>query len=84
MKKGFYSLLAVSAAALMLSSCGDKYTPLTEEQKAAKADSMYNASMADMRKQKEEACAAEMEAKVNAKVQEMLAAEAGTAEAEKK
>ncbi|MFN8310351.1 MAG: hypothetical protein U0T73_10355 [Chitinophagales bacterium] len=83
MKQGFFSLLATAAAVLVLSSCGAKYTPLSEEQKAAKADSIYNASMADLKKQKEDECAANMEARVDAKVQEMMAAE-GTADAEKK
>ena len=84
MKKGLLSLLVTGAAALVLSSCGAKYTPLTEEQKTAQADSTFTATAADLKTQKEADCAAGMEAKVAEKVAELTAAAAPTAEAEKK
>ena len=69
MKKAVLSLLACGMAAMILSSCGGaKYTPLTEDQKKAKADSLYSAKYADEAKAKGEACAAEMDQKVNAKI----------------
>jgi hypothetical protein len=78
MKKAVLSLLACGTAAMILSSCGGaKYTPLTEDQKKAKADSLYTAKYADEAKAKSDACTAEMGAKVDAKVAEhMKAAEA--------
>jgi len=72
-------LVGCAFAGLTLFSCGAKYTPLTEEQKTAKADSIVTATSAEVKKAKEDACAAEMQAKVDAKVSELTAA-AATAE----
>jgi hypothetical protein len=81
MKKTTLSLLMCGIAGLILSSCGAKYTPLTEEQKKAKADEIVNTKMADEVKAKSEACAADMQAKVDAKVEEMTkAAQEATAQ----
>ena len=82
MKKSVLSLCASGImAALILSSCGAKYTPLTEDQKKAKADSVYAAKSADEVKAKTDDCAKNMDAAVSAKVDETLkAAEAATAQ----
>lgn len=67
------TLAAVSLFALSFMSCGDKYAPLTEEAKAAKADSIFNATSADLRTAKEASCAEGMQAIVDAKVAELTA-----------
>ena len=80
MKKAVLSLCACGMAAMILTSCGAKYTPLTDDQKKAKADSTYAAKAADAMKAKSDACAADMQTKVDAKVDELMkAAEAATA-----
>ncbi len=77
MKKTTLNLFAAGfLAAVLMSSCGEKYTPLTEEQKTAKADSIFNATSAEAKALKESACDAELQAKVDAKVQELQAAAA--------
>ncbi len=60
-------------AALILSSCGAKYTPLTEDQKSAKADSIYAAKVVDEVKAKSDDCDKNLEAAVDAKVEELKA-----------
>ncbi len=82
MKKSFVGLMGVALTGLLLASCGDKYTPLTEEQKAAKVDSLYAAQSAPLKAEKLTACEADMQAKVDAKVAELVtAAAAASAEA---
>ncbi|MCW3127129.1 MAG: hypothetical protein JWO03_2787 [Bacteroidetes bacterium] len=77
MKKSVMSLFALGTmAALILSSCGAKYTPLTEDQKKAKADSIYAVKAADEIKAKTDDCAKNMDAAVEAKVQSLKAADA--------
>jgi hypothetical protein len=77
MKKAIVSLLACGMAAIVLSSCGAKYTPLTDDQKKEKADSIYSAQYAAEVKAKTDSCAAGMEARVDAQVaQAIKAAEA--------
>ncbi|MBL7800268.1 MAG: hypothetical protein JNL95_06035 [Chitinophagales bacterium] len=76
MKKITGLLIASVFVGAVLSSCGDKYVPLTEEQKTAKADSIFTATSEAYKAEKEAACAAEMQAKVEAKVQELTAAAA--------
>jgi hypothetical protein len=76
MKKITGLLMASAFVGAVLSSCGDKYTPLTEEQKTAKADSIFAATSETYKSEKEAACAAELQAKVDAKVQELTAAAA--------
>lgn len=73
MKKITLSLAAVSFFALSLVSCGEKYTPLTEEQKAKKAETIFNETSADLKAKKEAACAEGFEAAVAAKVAELSA-----------
>ncbi len=67
------TLAAVSLLALSFMSCGDKYAPLTEEAKAAKADSIFNATAVDLRAAKEASCNEGMQAMVDTKVAEMIA-----------
>jgi hypothetical protein len=74
MKKTVLSLFAIAMAGMILTSCGAKYTPMSEEAKTAKADSIYNATMADHKAQKEKECADGMQAAVDEKVKEMMAA----------
>jgi|688.fasta_scaffold271829_2 hypothetical protein len=75
MKRTTLSLFAAGfLAAVVMSSCGEKYTPLTAEEQAAKADSIFNATATELRAEKEAACEAELQAKVDAKVQELTAA----------
>lgn len=57
----------------LLTACGAKYTPLTEEQKQAKADSVFTAQEADLRTKAAQDCEAGMAAAVDAKVAEMQA-----------
>ena len=81
MKKAVLSLCACGMAALILTSCGAKYTPLTEDQKKAKADETYATKAADEAKAKSDACAADMQKNIDAKADELMkAAEAATAE----
>ena len=80
MRKTTLSLFAACfLAAVVMSSCGEKYTPLTEEQKSAKADSIYNATAEELKATKIAECDADFQAKVDAKVQELQAAAAATA-----
>ena len=73
MKKSFLSLFAFGVMPLLiLYSCGTKYTPLTEEQKKAKADSIYLVKSADEVKAKSDECAKNLDAAVNTKVNEAL------------
>ena len=68
------SLFALGTmAALILSSFGAKYTPLTEDQKQAKADSIYAAKVVDEVKAKSDDCDKNLETAVNAKVEELKA-----------
>ena len=64
-------LLSAGLFAGILASCGAKYTPLTEEQKTAKADSIFAATSADIKAEKEKACESGMQAAVDAKVAEL-------------
>ena len=72
MKKTILKFFGVALLGIAMASCGDKYTPLTDEQKTAKADSIFNATSADLKAKKEEACAAEMQGKVAEKVQQLI------------
>ncbi len=73
MKKVTSLLIASAIVGLGLSSCGSKYSPLTDEQKAAKADSIFNAE-ADAKKAEIEAkYEAGFQAAVDAKVAELSA-----------
>lgn len=74
MKKAGLILVATGFFAIALSSCGTSYTPMTDEQINAKADSMFNAQKEMITTQANEACATGMEAAVSAKLEEMKAA----------
>jgi len=82
MKKSVMSFFALgTVAALILSSCGGaKYTPLTEEQKTAKADSIYSAKVVDEIKSKSDDCDKNLESAVEAKVQALKSADATAAQ----
>jgi hypothetical protein len=74
MRKITMTLFAAGFLAASLMSCGDKYTPLTEEQKTFKADSIFNATAEQLKAEKMASCDADFQAKVDAKVQELQAA----------
>ncbi len=76
MKKGIILSFAVAA---ILASCGEKFTPLTQEQINAQVDSTVAAQSEAKLTELRAACDAGLEAQVNAKV-EALKAEAGAAE----
>ena len=81
MKKSVLSLFASGViAAMIMSSCGAKYTPLTEDQKKAKADSVYATKSAAEIAAKTSDCTKNMDTAVSAKVEALKAAEAGTAQ----
>ena len=75
MKKTGLLILASGIFALAMSSCGGTYTPLTQEQITAKADSLFTAQKENIVSTHDEACAAGMDAAVTAKM-EILKAEA--------
>ena len=80
MKKGLITAMVMGCfSALTLVSCGEKFTPLTEEQITAKVDSTFNAVAETKRAELKAACESEKEAKVAAKVAELQSA-AGTAQ----
>jgi hypothetical protein len=72
MKKRTTAVMLASAFfTLALWSCGEKFTPLTEEQINAKVDSAYNAIAEAKKAEFKAACEADKAAKVAAKVAEM-------------
>ncbi len=75
MKKTGLFILASGLFALAMSSCGGAYTPLTQEQITAKADSLFTAQKENIISTHNEACTAGMDAAVTAKM-EILKAEA--------
>lgn len=76
MKKGIiYMVPAVVFSALILVGCGEKYTPLTEEQKAAQVDSLVNTQKEAKLQELRAACQATAVAEANTKF-EALKAEA--------
>lgn len=75
MKKGIILTLAVAGFfALTTSSCGQKFTPLTEEQLNAQVDSLFNAQKDAKLEELRGACQSELAAKVAAKVEELKGA----------
>lgn len=74
MKKITGLMIAGAIAGLGLSSCGEKYTPLTEEQKTAKADSIFAATAEAKKTELEARYSGEFQARVDAKVAELEAA----------
>lgn len=74
MKKGLLTTLATGAFfALTLVSCGEKFTPMTEEQVTAKVDELYNAQKDAKLAELKTACEAEVAAKAAAKFEELKA-----------
>ncbi len=72
MKKGLIALfVAGSFSALTLVSCGEKFTPLTEEQITEKVEEGFNALAETKRAELKAACESEKAAKVAAKVAEL-------------
>lgn len=67
-------LIPVLTFLALFSSCGAKYIPLTEEQKTARADSIFMAQEADIRAKAAADCEAGMSAAVDAKLAELQAA----------
>jgi hypothetical protein len=77
MKKGIILSFAVAA---ILASCGEKFTPLTQEQINAQVDSTVAAQKDAKVAELKAACDAGLEAQVNAKVEALKAEAAATAE----
>lgn len=77
MKKGFVVVLAVAGfAALTTTSCGEKYTPMTQEQITAQADSLAGAQKDAKLQALKDECQKDLDAKVSAKVEELKGAAA--------
>ena len=76
MKKGIFLTLVVAA---ILGGCGEKFTPLTQEQINAQVDSLVTAQSEAKLTELRAACESGLEAQVNAKVEALKSAE--TAEA---
>lgn len=75
MKKGLILTLAVGGFfAFTTIGCGTKYTPLTQEQITAQADSLFTAQKDAKLAELQAACAGSLEAQVNAKVEAMKTA----------
>ena len=72
-------LPAVVFSALMLGACGEKYTPLTEEQKTAKVDSVFNEQKEAKLTELRTACQSGAEAAATAKFETLKAEAAATA-----
>ena len=73
MKKTGLSILLSGLFAIALSSCGGAYTPMTEDQINAKADSIFNAQKEAIVTKHHDDCTAGMNAAVSAKVEELKA-----------
>jgi hypothetical protein len=73
-------LILTLAVGAILGGCGDKFTPLTQEQITAKVDSTVAAQSEAKLAELKAACDAGLEAQVNAKVESLKAAAEGTAE----
>ena len=76
MKKRIILTLAVGGFfALTTMSCGEKFTPLTQEQINAQVDSLVNAQSEAKLAELRAACESGLEAQVNAKVEALKTAE---------
>jgi hypothetical protein len=72
MKKGIILTLLVGGFfSFMTIGCGEKFTPLTEEQVNAKVDSSFNAQKDAKLTELRTACDATVEASANAKFEEL-------------
>ena len=75
MKKGI--MLAIVAGGFFtfgLTSCGEKFTPLTDEQINAKVDSLFNEQKEAKLQELNAACQAKAEAEATAKFEELKTA----------
>lgn len=79
MKKGSLFTL-VAACVLALVSCGEKFTPLSQEQITAQVDSLVTAQSEAKLQELQAACESGLEAAVNAKVEALKAAETASAQ----
>jgi len=69
-------MLGVSIfAAVTFTSCGPKFTPLTQDQINARVDSIFNAQKVAKLQELNAACQSGLDAQVNAKVESMKSAE---------
>ena len=76
MKKGIVFMLSISVfSAFILTGCGQKFTPLTQDQISAQVDSIFNAQKEAKTTELKAACQSGLEAQVNAKVEAMKSAE---------
>ncbi|MDB5284197.1 MAG: hypothetical protein JWO06_3272 [Bacteroidota bacterium] len=76
MKKGIRTTLLMSAfCAVAFTSCGPKFTPLTQDQINAKADSTFNAQKDAKLQDLRTACQSGIDAQVAAKVEALKSAE---------
>lgn len=72
MKKGITAILMASGFfALTMVSCGEQFTPLSEEEISAKVEEGFNEVADSKRAEFEEACQTDWDAKVAAKVAEL-------------
>ena len=72
MKKGLILTIFVGA---ILAGCGEKFTPLTQEQINARVDSLVTAQSEAKLTELRAACESGLEAQVNAKVEALKSAE---------
>lgn len=72
MKKGLILTIVVGA---ILAGCGEKFTPLTQEQINARVDSLVTAQSEAKLTELRAACESGLEAQVNAKVEALKSAE---------
>ena len=80
MKKVTHFTFAVGVLfSLTFMACGEKFTPLTQEQINAQVDSLYNAQKDAKLAELQAACQSGLEAQVNAAVEAKKAASAETA-----
>lgn len=76
MKKGIVAMLALSMfSAIIFTGCGEKFTPLTQEQITAQVDSLFNAQKDAKLEELRAACQGSIEASVAAKVEALKSAE---------
>lgn len=76
MKRGIVLMLSISVfSAFILTGCGQKFTPLTQDQISAQVDSIFNAQKDAKLTELKAACQSGLEAQVNAKVEAMKSAE---------
>jgi hypothetical protein len=72
MKKGIILTLMVGGFfSFTIIGCGEKFTPLTDEQINAKVDSSFNAQKDAKMQELRSACDAKLDAESNAKLEEL-------------